>query len=114
MNRGRFLKAIGSATLLPLFPCPLSAGTTSISRCRPSDFDWPSRAAWKRLGDAVGGNLISVDFPLSILKTDPASAAAGQLLKKLKNPYYIGDQPALTQTLGWVDAWATQPSAYAV
>ena len=114
MNRRRFLKAIGSATLLPLFPCPLSAGTTSISRCRPSDFDWPSRAAWKRLGDAVGGNLISVDFPLSILKTDPASAAAGQLLKKLKNPYYIGDQPALTQTLGWVDAWATQPSAYAV
>ena len=36
------------------------------------------------------------------------------LFENLKNPYYIGDQPGLTQTLGWVDAWATKPSVYAV
>lgn len=36
------------------------------------------------------------------------------LFANLKNPYYIGDQPGLTQTLGWVDAWATKPSVYAV
>jgi FAD/FMN-containing dehydrogenase len=35
-------------------------------------------------------------------------------LKSLKNPYYIGDQAGLTQSLGWVDAWATKPSVYAV
>lgn len=35
-------------------------------------------------------------------------------MTELRNPYYIGDQPGLTQTLGWVDAWATQPSVYAV
>jgi FAD binding domain len=35
-------------------------------------------------------------------------------LKNLKNPYYIGDQACLTETLGWVEAWSTQPSVYAV
>ena len=34
--------------------------------------------------------------------------------KNLRNPYYIGDQPGLTQTLGWADAWTTKPSVYAV
>src|SRR5208282_6410255 len=81
---------------------------------RPSDATWPSQAAWKQLNDAVGGNLIPVDFPLSVLKTDPDGAAATQLLKDIRNPYYIGDTPGLTETLGWVDAWATQPSVYAV
>jgi hypothetical protein len=51
---------------------------------------------------------------LSPLKTNPAGSAARRLFENLKNPYFIGDDPALTQTLGWVDAWSTQPSAYAV
>src|SRR5208282_473919 len=113
MNRRAFLKAIGSAALLPILPRRLSA-STNFRRRRPSDANWPSAAAWKQLNDAVGGNLIPVDFPLSILKTDPDSAAAKQLIKYIRNPYYIGDQPGLTQTLGWLDAWATQPSVYAV
>jgi FAD binding domain/Berberine and berberine like len=76
---------------------------------------WPSQADWKRLNDAVGGNLIPVDFPLSLLKGDPDGIASKLLLSEnLRNPYYVGDQPGLTQTLGWVDAWATRPSVYAV
>ena len=34
--------------------------------------------------------------------------------KNSKNPYYIRDQVSLTQTTGWVDAWTSRPSAYAV
>ena len=114
MNRRAFLKAIGSAALLlPMLPSRVWANT-SFTRRRPSDATWPSDAAWKGLKDAVGGNLIQVDFPLSNLKTDPNSDAAKQLVENLKNPYYIGDEPGLTQTLGWVDAWATHPSIYAV
>jgi len=114
MNRRAFLKAIGSAALLlPMLPSRVWANT-SFTRRRPSDATWPSDAAWKRLKDAVGGNLIRVDFPLSTLKTDPNSDAAKQLVENLQNPYYIGDEPGLTQTLGWVDAWATHPSIYAV
>lgn len=84
------------------------------ARRRPSDPEWPSRAAWQQLNDAVEGNLIAVDFPLSILEKDPHSDAARQLLENLKNPYYIGDQAGLTQTFGWLDAWSTKPSVYAV
>src|SRR5579864_2463420 len=113
MNRRAFLKAIGSAALLPILPRGLSA-STNFRRRRPSDAAWPSQSAWKKLNDAVGGNLIPVDFPISLLKTDPAGDAARRLSKDLKNPYYIGDQPGLTQTLGWVDAWSTKPSVYAV
>src|SRR5216684_698637 len=113
MNRRAFLKAIGSAALLPILPRGLSAGTT-FRRRRPSDATWPSQSAWKQLNDAVGGNLIPADFPLSLLKTDPTGAAAKLLAENIRNPYYIGDQPGLTQTLGWVDAWATKPSVYAV
>jgi len=113
MNRRAFLKAIGSAALLPILPRRLLA-STNFSRRRPSDVAWPSQSAWKQLNEAVGGNLIPVDFPLSVFKTDPDGAAAKLLAENIRNPYYIGDQPGLTQTLGWVDAWATKPSVYAV
>ncbi len=113
MNRRAFLKAVGSTVLLPTLPGRLWAGT-SLRRRRPSDAAWPSQSAWKALHDAVGGNLIPVNFPLSIFKTDPTGDAAKLLSANLRNPYYIGDQPGLTQTLGWVDAWATKPSVYAI
>jgi hypothetical protein len=113
MKKRTFLRLIGSTTLLRGFAGRLWA-STNYCRRRPADAAWPSDAAWKRLNEASGGNLIRVEFPLSILKTDPESDAAKRLLENLKNPYYIGDQPGLTQTLGWVDAWATQPSVYAV
>jgi FAD/FMN-containing dehydrogenase len=113
MNRRAFLKAVGSAALLLVLP-RRSWASTNFRRRRPTDAAWPSQSAWKQLNDAVGGNLIPVNFPLSLFKTDPTSAAAKQLWEDLRNPYYIGDQPGLTQTLGWVDAWATKPSVYAV
>lgn len=113
MNRRAFLERFGAAALLPILARHLLA-RTNIHRCRPSDATWPSQSAWKQLNEAVGGNLIPVDFPLSLLKAEPSGGAAKQLSKNLKNPYYIGDQPGLTQTLGWVDAWATKPSVYAV
>ena len=75
VNRRAFLKAIGSAALLPILPRRLSA-STNFRRRRPSDATWPSQSAWKRLDEAVGGNLIPVDFPLSLLKTNLESAKA--------------------------------------
>ena len=115
MNRRTFLKAIGASALLPMLPHSVSAAANAkFTRVRPSDPAWPSQAAWKQLSETVGGNLIPVQFPLSILKTDPTSDAAKQLLQNIKNPYYIGDQPGLTETFGWLDGWATKPSVYAV
>jgi FAD/FMN-containing dehydrogenase len=121
MNRRALLKAAG-AVLLSLVPrrrllarTPAKAAANeTYRRVRSSDALWPSQAAWQRLHDDVGGNLIPVSFPIDVIKTAPSSAAARQLGKEISNPYYIADQPGLTETLGWVDAWATQPSVYAV
>jgi FAD/FMN-containing dehydrogenase len=91
--------------------------TTRIApklRRRPSDADWPSQAAWRRLSDEVDGNLIPVEFPIEACVKDTASAGCQNLISNIHNPYYIGDQPGMTETLGWVDAWVSQPSVYAV
>jgi FAD/FMN-containing dehydrogenase len=44
----------------------------------------------------------------------PASDACAALLARLDDPYYLGDEPALTQASGYLDAWRSAPSAYAV
>jgi len=108
-----FLKAAGAASLVPLWPRHLCA-SPAIRRARPSDPGWPPKQAWKRLNEAVGGNLIPVDFPINACLSSSESAGCKALFASLKNPYYIGDNPGVTQTLGWVDAWTTKPSVYAV
>jgi hypothetical protein len=113
MKRRSFLKKCGAAAVLPLTSRGLFANSV-VRRQRPSDAGWPSKEAWKRLNDAVGGNLVSVDFPIAACTSGGGSADCKKVLESLKNPYYIGDQPGLTQILGWVDAWATKPSVYAV
>jgi len=113
MNRRTFLKRSGLSAFLPLWPRYLFA-SKPFHRRRPSDADWPSKAAWKRLNDEVGGNLIPVEFPIDACIRDVDGAACKNLIANIKNPYYIGDHPGLTQTLGWVDGWFTKPSVFAV
>lgn len=113
MDRRVFLKRSGAASLAVLRPRGLFADTR-IHRVRPSDRGWPSEAAWQKLNDAVGGNLVSVDFPFNACQLSPGGIDCRALFTNLENPYYVGDSVGLTQTLGWVDAWATKASVYAV
>lgn len=120
INRRKFLKG---AILLP----GISLGGSSLwalsdnlfnepnkyKRVRPKDALWPSSEKWEQLKKAVNGNLIKVESPMAACKTG-SGAAWEVLFKNLKNPYYIGDNPALTQTSGWVDGWRSEPSVYAV
>jgi FAD/FMN-containing dehydrogenase len=85
-----------------------------VRRVRPGDPSWPSEASWASLRREVHGRLITVESPLTACHMAPEGAACAEVLKALRNPYYIGDQPALTQTSGWVDAWTSAPSVYAV
>jgi FAD/FMN-containing dehydrogenase len=84
------------------------------SRVRPGDPAWPSEASWIGLSRDVKGRLVKVRAPLAACTDAPSGAACAQLFKDLKNPYYLGDEIGLTQSLGWVDAWTSRPSAYAV
>jgi FAD/FMN-containing dehydrogenase len=82
-------------------------------RPRPGQPAWPSPAAWARLNAEVGNRLIR---PVSPLKECVSAGGPGcdALFNQIANPYLIRDHPALTQSLGWVDAWVSEPSAYAV
>ena len=113
MDRRTFLKRSGLAAFLPLEP-PCLFASKPLRRRRPSDADWPSKAAWKRLNDEVDGNLIPVDFPIDACIKDTDGTECKNLIADIKNPYFVGDHPGLTQTLGWVDAWFTKPSVFAV
>lgn len=87
---------------------------TQFHRVRPEDAAWPDANAWESLNRQTGGSLTKVHFPLAECVSDPASASCDKLFQDLRNPYFIGDEPGLTQTLGWVDAWTVKPSVFAV
>src|SRR4051812_16847429 len=83
-------------------------------RVRPSDSQWPSAANWEKLSQAVEGNLLRPQALLAPCEAEPTGVACADVLKNLRNPFYLGDQVAGTQVSGWLDAWTPAPSAYAV
>ena len=88
--------------------------TGLLPRVRPADAGWPSASQWRELQRQVGKALTEVRSPIDACAAAPTSQDCARLFKALKNPYYLGDEVALTQTLGWVDAWTSRPSVYAV
>ena len=120
MNRRSMLRRVAAIPLLAVGWHGLTTMARAADppqparRIRPSDPSWPSSANWEELSRAVGGRLIRVQSPLAACADAADGVSCQEVLKNLKNPYYIGDQPGLTQTSGWVDAWMSAPSAYAV
>jgi FAD/FMN-containing dehydrogenase len=87
------------------------SGATGF-RVRPGDPGWPAASEWDRLRRDIGGRLLKLESPFAGCTADNASCIA--ILEQFKNPYSVGDNPALTQTSGWQDAWLSRPSVYAV
>src|SRR5215203_516881 len=120
MNRRRLLQAGAALPLLPdswpRWPhlVPAASASSSSSRVRPGDPEWPSTTSWERLNRDVTGRLIRVESPLAACIGATESATCAHVFDGLQNPYYLGDEVGLTQTLGWVDAWTSRPSVYAV
>jgi FAD/FMN-containing dehydrogenase len=122
MNRRTLLQGAAAFSLLSGIgrgaaqPMPDAAPTRrpALSRVRPGDPGWPDQTSWDHLDRQVGGRLVKVQSPLAACRDAPDGAACLDVFKELKNPYYIGDDVALTQTCGWVDAWTAEPSVYAV
>ncbi|HEX9523756.1 MAG TPA: FAD-binding oxidoreductase [Reyranella sp.] len=112
MNRRKLMTLAGG---LPLMSTAYAQSPKSVfRRSRPGDPSWPSAAQWAELDTKVGGQLTQVRSPLETCRSAPESAECVAVFRSLKNPWYIGDNAALTQTSGWVDAWTSAPSAYAV
>ena len=91
-----------------------AASPAPFTRVRPGDPGWPSAEAWSALGRQVQGRLRKLESPLAACRTSSSGAACSDLFSHLKNPWFIGDDPALTQTSGWIGAWASAPSAWVV
>ena len=123
MKRRELLKAMAT---LPLLPLLMRSGVTTAqnaasviakklrARVRPGDPGWPLPAQWDQLKRDVGGRLLKLESPFAHCATSPPDSICAEALKHLDNPFALGDNPALTQTSGWADAWTSQPSAYAV
>lgn len=119
MNRRHFLKSAAAIPALPiccsqLLSTSAKAASPLFRRVRPSDPGWPSQASWEKLKQQVGGRLVPVTSPLAPCKEAPGSAASLARLEELKNPYFLGEQAGGTQVAGWLDAWTSTPSVYAV
>ena len=121
MNRRSVLKSAAVALLPGLAPRAFAAATVGgaaskprSSRVRPGDPAWPAATDWERLRQQVGGRLIAVQSPLRRCRDDPVGLACDDVFAGLRNPYYVADEVGLTQTAGWLNAWTSQPSVYAV
>jgi FAD/FMN-containing dehydrogenase len=121
MNRRSFFRRLATIPILPVLWRYLSKAAqggsalrNSSTRVRPSDPSWPRAESWEKLRQEVGGNLIRVESPFAACESAPDSASCKEIIRNLRNPYFIGDQPGGTQTSGWIDAWTSAPSAYAV
>jgi FAD/FMN-containing dehydrogenase len=112
MNRRTLMMLAGGLPLMST--AHAQSAKSAFHRSRPGDPSWPSAAQWAELDAKVGGQLTQVRPPLEACRSAPESAECAAVFRGLKNPWYIGDNVALTQTSGWVDAWTSAPSAYAV
>lgn len=81
---------------------------------RPGDAGWPTDADWAALGRAVGDALRPLASPWADCRAQPLGARCAALFRRPANPYALGDDPALTQTFGWVGAWWSAPSPWVV
>ena len=105
MNRRRLLQTMSALPFIgSLFSAAANGARAPVSRVRPGDQSWPSDKAAEELGRRLEGRLIMVSSPLAACVGAPSSDACAYLAKEIKNPYYLGGEVGLTQTLGWVGA----------
>jgi FAD/FMN-containing dehydrogenase len=116
MNRRQLIQSLLAVPFLRRFFAvnAAKAATVVTSRVRPSDPQWPDDAAWKKLRQVVEGRLVQVQSPLVECREANSSVECEHLFRQLKNPFFLGDEVGLSQTLGWIGAWTSLPSTYAV
>jgi len=101
MRRRTFLGSTAAAAGAAIFDRKLAFARTATS------------PDWDLLRRQLGDRLIDIQSPLVAVARN-AGLGADDLFARLKNPYYLSDEPSLTQSLGWIDAWASQPSLMGV
>ena len=118
MKRRTLLKLAALPLALSTLPASIASAIAPLAtlrpRVRPGDHGWPSAANWAGLRKSVTGELTKLEPYFAGCQAAATGPACTTALARLANTFDIGDQPALTQTSGWIDAWTSQPSAYAL
>jgi FAD/FMN-containing dehydrogenase len=83
----------------------VSMGSTPVQTASASNGGGPD---WAELESQITSRLILPEWPLQRCITEDENCAA--FFASARNPYFLGDNPALTQTFGLVDAWVSKPS----
>ena len=86
----------------------------SIYACAPQDPCWPKASEWQKFAALLDGDLVIPESPLLPCKEDAKSNACALALKNLSDPFFVESRVYSTQSTGWLDAWTSSPSAYAV
>jgi FAD/FMN-containing dehydrogenase len=100
INRRDLLLASAGAAGSLLSMAPISVQTASASTGSGPD--------WAELEGHITSRLIVPEWPLQGCRGEDDNCTA--FFASARNPYFLGDNPALTQTFGLVDAWTSQPS----
>jgi FAD/FMN-containing dehydrogenase len=117
VKRRFLLKAAATLPFALMGAMGASGAATAVPqrrRVRPGDPGWPATAAWDSLDRDVGGRLVRLDAPFAGCAAGADAPACATALARLSNGFDMGDQPNFTHTSGWLDAWSSRPSAYAV
>jgi len=112
MKRRTLLRLVGGLPMMST--AEAQTAKPVFRRNRPGDAGWPTTARWQELDKQVSGHLIRVESPLEACAGNPDTPACQELLRNLRNPFFVGDQAWATQITGWADAWMSAPSVYAV
>ena len=93
--------AVGGAATSPV-AIPAASGKKARKRVRPGDAEWPGAAEWEKLRAAVDGNLIRPKTLFASCAADANGADCADVMKNMRNPFYISDQPGGTEVSGWL------------
>lgn len=88
-----------------MLPSASIASSAAASQMSATNIAWPDANQWGSLRRLLGDRFLDVILPE--IDTDEAT-------ELLRNPFYLRDQVALTQSSGLLDGWRSEPSVYAV
>jgi FAD/FMN-containing dehydrogenase len=112
-SRRTFMRWMGWLTAMMPMAGGLLAGCARWPlAARPGTDGWPSPGQWGELSSAVGGRLMQPTSPFAACVT--AGPLCEQALADMKNPFFVERTPGATQSTGWLGAWSTRVSPYAV
>lgn len=113
MQKHLYVSIIGA--ILSIYNISAHAtGETPSCRCKPNQSCWPGQQDWASLQKQLTGKLIKPVPTIETCQKDASSAACKAAIIDIHNPFFDETQPGNTQSQGWVNAWNSQASTYAV